>query len=177
MSAVGVDNAEIYSRVILFGTGKTSPQFDTKIEGTSILKVIYASSGRMIAVGDNKTVILNRKGEIKSEIKYADDALFTVDSDNDGNVLLCFKEFGGSKIKVVRIPASFGKSKEFEIGYMPESADIRGGRIAFASGNTVDIYNMTGKVTQTYECKQDVKTVLLANSGIYTLENGSVCKY
>jgi WD40 repeat protein len=177
ISAIGVDNAEIYSRIILFDTRKTAPQFDTKIEGTSILKVIYASSGRMIAVGDNKTVVLSRKGEIKSQIKYADDALFTVDSDNDGNVLLCYKEFGGSKIKVVRIPAGPGKNKEFEIGYMPESADIRGGRIAFASGNTVEIYNTGGKVLQTYDCKQDVKTVLLSNSGIFTLENGSVCKY
>ncbi len=177
ISAIGVDNAEIYSRIILFDTRKTAPQFDTKIEGTSILKVIYASSGRLIAVGDNKTVVLSRKGEIKSQIKYADDALFTVDSDNDGNVLLCYKEFGGSKIKVVRIPAGPGKSKEFEIGYMPESADIRGGRIAFASGNTVEIYNTGGKVLQTYDCKQDVKTVLLSNSGIFTLENGSVCKY
>ncbi|MBR6361332.1 MAG: hypothetical protein IKS04_06005 [Clostridia bacterium] len=177
ISAIGVDNAEIYSRVILFDTHKTAPQFDTRIKGTSILKAVYASSGRMIAVGDNKTVILNHKGEIKSEIKYADDALFTVDSDNDGNVLLCYKEFGGSKIKVVRIPSGIGKSKEFEISYMPESADIRGGRIAFASGNTVEIYNMSGKVLQTYECHQDVKTVLLSNSGIFTLENGSVCKY
>ncbi len=177
ISAIGVDNAEIYSRIILFDTRKTAPQFDTKIEGTSILKVIYASSGRMIAVGDNKTVVLSRKGEIKSQIKYADDALFTVDSDNDGNVLLCYKEFGGSKIKVVRFPAGPGKNKEFEIGYMPESADIRGGRIAFASGNTVEIYNTGGKVLQTYDCKQDVKTVLLSNSGIFTLENGSVCKY
>ena len=177
ISAVGVDNAEIYSRIILFDTGKTAPRFDTKLKGTSILKVIYAPSGRITAVGDNKTVILNRKGETKSEIKYADDALFTVDSDNDGNVLLCYKEFGGSKIKVVRIPAGIGKVKEFEIKYMPESADLRGGRVAFASGNTVEIYNMSGKILQTYECRQDVKTVLLSNSGIYTLENGSVCKY
>ena len=177
ISAIGVDNAEIYSRIILFDTRKTASQFDTKIEGTTILKVIYASSGKMIAVGDNKTGVLNHKGEIKSQFKYADDALYTVDSDNDGNVLLCYKEFGGSKIKAVRIPAGMGKIREFEIGYMPESADIRGGKIAFASGNTVEIFNTGGKILKTYDCGQDVKTVLLSNSGLFTLENGSVCKY
>ncbi len=177
VSALGVDNAEIYSRVLLFRTDKTEPQFDTVIKGTSILKVIYSKSGKIICVGDNKTVIFTSKGAVRQEMEYADDALYTIDSDDDGNVLLCYKEFGGSKLKAVRIPSMAFVFKEFEIDYMPESVDIKGDRIAFASGSAVEIYSSAGKLRKTYECDRDVKTVLISNTGIYTLENGSVCKY
>ena len=177
VSALGVDNAEIYSRVLLFRTDKTKPQFDTVIKGTSILKVIYSKSGKIICVGDNKTVIFTSKGAVRQEMEYADDALYTIDSDDDGNVLLCYKEFGGSKLKAVRIPSMAFVFKEFEIDYMPESVDIKGDRIAFASGSSVEIYSSSGKLRKTYECDRDVKTVLISNTGIYTLENGSVCKY
>ncbi len=177
ISALGVDNAEIYSRVILFRTDKTEPQFDVTMKGTSILKVIYSKSGKLTAVGDNKTVILTSKGAVRQEMEYADDALYTVDSDDDGNILICYKEFGGSKLKVVKIPSMAFVFKEFEIDYMPESVDIKGDSIAFASGSAVEIYSSAGKLRKTYECDRDVKTVLISNTGIYTLENGSVCRY
>lgn len=177
IAAVGVNNAEIYSRILLFKTGKTQPQFDITLSGTSVLKVCYQTNMKLAAVGDNKTVTLNRKGEIKTTVTYADDALYTVDSDKGGSLLLCYKEFGGSKIKITRISGSVGKNREFEIDYLPESADIKGSSIAFAVDNTVNVYSLSGKVKDTYECSQDVNTVLLSNTGIYTLENGSVCKY
>lgn len=177
ISALGVENAEIYSRVILFRTDKTEPQFDTVIKGTSILKVICSKTGKMTAIGDNKTLVLTSKGAVRQEMEYADDALYTVDSDDDGNILICYKEFGGSKLKVVKIPSMAFVFKEFELDYMPESIDIKGDRIAFALGSNVEIYSSAGKVRKTYECERDVKTVLISNTGIYTLENGSVCKY
>ncbi len=176
ISALGVDNAEVYSRIILFKTGKTEPQFDTELKGTAVLKIICAREDKIIAIGDNRTVIFSSDGKIKGEMKYADNALCFTDSDSSGNTLICYKEFGGSKVKAVRIPP-VGRVKSFEIDYLPESADIRGSLIAFASGNTVEVYTSGGAVKRTYECKQDVKTVLLSNSGIYTLENGSVCRY
>lgn len=177
LSAVGVNNAELYSRVILFRTGKKEADFDVKLAGTTVLKVFCSSGGKIAAVGDNKTVVFNSKGEKLTEIKYADDALSYIDSDLNGNVLLCYKEFGGSKIKVVTIPSSGKNIKEFELDYMPDSADIRGSKIAFVLGNEVIIYSSSGEKRSEYTCSGDVGTVLISSSGIYTLENGSVCRY
>lgn len=175
--AVGVDNAELYSRIILFKTDKTEPVFDIKTEGTTFLKVFVSPGGKIVAVGDNKSVILNSKGETLSEISYADDALCFLDNDVSGNVLICYKEFGGAKIKAAVIPSSGKEIKEIELGYMPQSADIRGSKIAFSNGNTVEVLTTSGVQKNVYECKSDVSTVLIGSSGIITLENGSVCKY
>ena len=177
MSAVNEKNAELYSTVSLYKTSKTEPKFETVIEGTTILKVTYASSNKFVAIGDNKTVVLNSKGEILNEINYADDALYAVDSDSDGNTMLCYKEFGGSKIKVVTFPSSGKKTNEFELDYAPASIDFRDRHIAAAIDNTVTVYSLSGGKRETYECNTNVSTVLIASAGIYTLETGSVCKY
>ncbi len=177
LSAVGTKNAELYSRVILFKTNKEKPEFDIKLEGTAILKVIYSSSGKIIAVGDNTTVILNSKGEIVNKLTYADDALFYIDKDTSGNTLLCYKEFGGSKLKVITIP-KYGKSfKEFELKYIPSSADIRSGKIAFSLDDQVTLYSKSGNEKKKYECAHTVSKVLLTSTGIFTLESGSICFY
>ena len=177
VSAVGVKNAEIYSRILMFRTNRTEADFDIKLEGTAILKVFCTSHNKITAVGDNRTVTLNRKGEIITEIKYADDALYNVDCDAKGNVLLCYKEFGGAKVNVTYIP-SYGKAyKEFELDYMPASADIKGKKLAFSNGSTVDILSPAGSKRRSYECEHNVGTVHISNTGIYTLENGSIYSY
>ncbi len=177
ISAVGVDNAELYSRIVLFKSSKTKAEFDIKLPGTTVLKVVYTSHGKIIAVGDNKTVIMNRKGEILSEITYSGDALFAVKSDTDGNVLLCYKEFGGSVIKVRSINTFGNTKKEFDLDYTPDSVDMRGNKLAFALGNEVKFYSPSGSEKGSYECENNISTVLITSVGIYTLENGTLCKY
>lgn len=177
ISAVGVNNAELYSRIILFKTSKKEADFDVKLPGTTVLRVFCSPAGKIVAVGDNRTVIFNGRGEKLTEITYADDALSYIDSDLKGSVLICYKEFGGSKIKVVTVPPSGKNLKEFELDYMPDSADIKGSKLAFVLGNEVIIYSTSGEKRSNYLCSGDVGTVLLSNSGIYTLENGSVCRY
>ncbi|MBR0112858.1 MAG: hypothetical protein IJM02_03835 [Clostridia bacterium] len=177
ISSVNAENAKLYSTVSLYNVKKTQPKFEVKIDGTAVLKTVYASANKFVAIGDNKTVILNAKGKTVSEITYADNALFAVDSDTHGNTMLCYKEFGGSKIKVVTIPSSGKRTHEFEIDYTPSSFDFRNSRIAASLGSGVTVYTLSGNVREEYECANNVSTVLIGGNGIFTLETGSVCKY
>ena len=177
VSAMGVDNAEIYSRVILFRTKGEAPEFDIKLKGTAVLKMIYTSGGKIIAVGDNRTVIFDSKGEETGSFEYSSDSLFATDVDSSGNTLLCYKEFGGSQIKVVRSPSSGKKNRSFEIGFTPSSVDMRDKNIAFSVDNRIEIYNAAGKEKETIECANRVSTCLITETAYYTLENGAICKY
>ncbi len=177
ISGVNAENARLYSTVSLYSTKKTQPKFEVKLDGTTVLKTVYASANKFVAIGDNKTVILNSKGEITREITYADDALFAVDCDTHGNTLLCYKEFGGSKIRIVTIPDSGKSTHEFELAYPPTSVDYRNSKIAASVGNRVTVYTPSGSVREEIDCDNNVSTVLLGNNGIYTLETGYVCKY
>ena len=177
ISAMGVDNAEIYSRVILFKTKGEAPEFDIKLKGTAVLKMIYTSGGKVIAIGDNQTVMFNSKGEKIDSFEYSSDSLFATDVESDGNTLLCYKEFGGSQIKVVRIPSSGKKNKSFEIGFTPSSVDMRDRNIAFSVDNRIELYTAAGKEKETIECANRVSTCLITETAYYTLENGAICKY
>ncbi len=176
-ASVNAENAELYSTVSLYSTSKTEPKFETKLSGTAIIKVIYASANKFIAIGDNRAVVLNSDGEIVNEIKYSDDALYSVGRDKNGAALLAYKEFGGSKIKLVNIPATGKKLNEFELDYSPASIDFRDRKIACAVDNTVTVYSVRGNEKETYECEDTVSSVLIQSTGVYTLETGSVRKY
>ncbi len=177
VSAVGVENAEIYSRVILFKSGKDAPTFEKKYRGTCILKTVYTSGGKIIAVGDNKTIILNSKGKEIETIEYADDALFSVNNDLSGDTLVAYKEFGGSKIKVLIIPSFGKKNKGFELDYMPSCIEISKNKVYASIGNEVKAYAANGNIKKQYNCSSNVSSVHISSVGIYTVENGSICKY
>ncbi|MCR5523018.1 MAG: DUF5711 family protein [Clostridia bacterium] len=177
ISAIGADNAELYSRLILFRTGKTEPDFDIKISGTTVIKMIFTSGDRIIAVGNNKTLVYNTRGKQLSSKEYSEDSLYSVNSDDSGNTLLCYKEFGGSKLKAVRIPASGKRLKEFELDYIPSGADILGKKIVFSLDNKVIRYNTSGEEKETIDCKSNPSTCLITGTAVYTLENGTICKY
>lgn len=176
VSALGVNNAEIYSRVLLFDTKKSDAVFEAKLTGTTVLKVVYASGNRFVAIGDNCTVIFDKKGNIIGKKEYDANSLFAVDSDSNGNTLVCYNELGGTKINVVTITSS-GKIKDFELEYAPSAIDMKGNQIAVALDNTVTVYSTTGKEKNKYECANNVSTVLITSTGIFTLESGTVCKY
>ena len=177
VAAIGAENAELYSRILLFKANGEDSEFDVKFPGTTILKVFYSSRNKIIAVGDNKTIILNSSGEQIDEIPYSDDSLFAVDSDKNGNVLLCYKEFGGSKVKIVRIPKSGKSNKSFDIDYLPDCVDLSSNRVLAAVDNEVSLYSFGGVVKKSYDCDGYVSEAYVTSNGIYTVENGTICKY
>ena len=75
VAASGVKDAEIYTRILIFDVGSSEPVADVKYNGTMFLRVIYTASNRIIAVGDNKTVVHNKKGEVLDELVYSEDSL------------------------------------------------------------------------------------------------------
>lgn len=175
-SVIGVDNAQLYSRILFFSTKDNKPYFEKYIDGTTIVKVIFTTGGKIIAVGDNYSVIYDQKGELVQEIKYSDNSLFSTVSDSEGNTVICCKEFGGSKMKLFCISKS-GKIQEFEIKYTPSSIDIRGSKIAVSYDDKVTVHSYDGTVKETYKCSGKVSSAFLSTSGIFTVENGAICKY
>ena len=176
ISAISSENARLFSRLILFKTSGSESEFEVALKGTTVLKTV-ASSSHYVAVGDNKTVILSSKGETLYETEYPADSLYAAFGDSKGNCLVCYKQFGGSKLSFIYIPAHSKTPSEFTLDYLPACLDMRGRRIAAALDNTVKVLSPHGDVKEEYECDNKVGTVLLQSEGIFTLENGSVCKY
>ncbi|GEM_PF-930389 len=177
LAAISSQNAEIYSRLIVFSINSTEPSVDLRFDGTALLKVVFTSSGKIIAIGDNKTIVIDKKGTVISEESYSESSLVATDSDDSGNTVLCYREFGGSQFRLIRY-SSYGKATcNITVDYPPNAISIRGNRFAVSSGSEIRIYSTKGEELKTINADNHVKYLLLSSNNIYTVEGSSICKY
>ncbi|MBQ8764107.1 MAG: hypothetical protein IJZ07_08385 [Clostridia bacterium] len=177
VAATGVEDAEIYTRILIFDIDSSEPKADIRYNGTMFLRVIYTSSGRVIAVGDNKTVVHNKKGEVLDELVYSEDSLVAVCADDSGNTTVCYEEFGGSKTGIARYSSGGKKTCSIVIDGLPDCVAAHAGRIAVASGNKITVYSSNGKESKVIETENPVAKVFICSGTVYTVEGGSIHKY
>ncbi|MBQ2847749.1 MAG: hypothetical protein IJE74_05775 [Clostridia bacterium] len=177
VAAVGAENAEIYTRLIVFDIDSSEPLADVKYSGTLLLKVVYTSSNKIIAAGDNRTVVISSRGEAVDELIYSEDSILAVCADDSGNTVIWYEEFGGSKTGMVRYSSRGKKTCTVTLDGIPDCVASYGGKIAVANANKITLYSSNGKETRTVETENSVSELICCSGGIFAVENGAVCKY
>lgn len=177
LAAIGAENAEPYSRLLVFSTGNEEPSVDLRFNGTALLKAVYTSSNRIIAIGDNKTVVIDKKGKIISEETYPESSLVAADTDDNGNTVICFREFGGAKFRLIRYSSGGKATCSITVDYTPDAISIHGSRFAVSSGNEIRTYSTRGEELKTITADNRIKELLISANNIYTVEGSSICKY
>lgn len=177
VAAVGAKNAEIYTRLIVFNIGSTEPVADLMYRGTLFLDVIYTDSNKIIAVGDNKTVVLDKKGDTFDELVYSENSIISVVSDGSGNTVICYEEFGGSKTAVVRYSKSGTKTFSITLDGVPDGIAASGGKTAVVNGDEIVLYTSNGEESKTIESEHPVADVFWCSGTLYTVESGRLCKH
>ncbi len=177
VAAVGADNAEIYTRIIVFNVGSPEPIADVRYNGTLFMRVVYTSSNKIIAAGDNRTVVMNKKGKVLDELVYSEDSIIAVCADDSGNTVVCYEEFGGAKTGIVRFSANGKRTCSIVTDGIPDSVSAQGDRTAVAIGNEIMIYSAKGKHTKTIETEQIPAQIFFCSGTVYTVEGGAIHKY
>lgn len=176
-SAIGSKNAEIYSKLGLFSYKKDSPSVDLSFYGTTILNVVFTSSDKIIAIGDNQTVVVDKRGTILDKQVYPESSLVAFDSDDSGNTIICYKEFGGSRCRILRY-SSIGKlTGNISVDFVPDAVSIKSSRFAVSSGSEIRTYSTKGAELKKLDAENPVRKLLISSNNIYTVEGSSICKY
>ncbi len=177
VTAVGTENAEIYTRLLIFNIGSSEPKADLTYRGTLFLEAVYTDSGKIIAVGDNKTIVLDKRGDVIEELVYPDDSLIAVCTDGAGNTVICYEEFGGSKTLIVRYSKNGKKTATVTFDGVPDCIAINGGKTAASSGNIITVYTSNGTESKKIEAEHNITDMFWCSSTLYTVENSSICKH
>ena len=177
IAEIGTENAEIFTNIILFNTKSEKPVAELHYGGTLFLEVIYTDSNKIIAVGDNKTVVLDKNGKVIEELDYSEDSIISVDADDSGNTVVCYKEFGGSKTAVVRYSKSGKMTFSIVTDGVPDCVAAYGSKTALVSGNEIFIYSSKGEESEKIETEHPVTEVFWCSGTLYTVENGHIYRY
>lgn len=177
IAEVGTENAEIFTKIILFNINAKEPVAELRYDGTLFLKLIYTDSNKIIAVGDNKTVIFDKKGKVLEELVYSEDSIISANCDDMGDTVICYKEFGGSKTAIVRYSKSAKKTFSVVTDGVPDCVAVYGSKTAVASGNEIVIYSSKGEESEKIETANPVTDMFWCSGTLYTVENGHICRY
>lgn len=177
VTAVGTENAEIYTRLLIFNIASSEPKADLTYRGTLFLRAVYTDSGRIIAAGDNRTVVLDKNGDTIEELVYSEDSISAICADDAGNVVICYEEFGGAETAVVRYSKNGKKTFGITVDGIPDCVAINGGKTAVVNGSEITVYNSNGGVSKTVETEHAVSEIFWCSTSIYTVENGTLYKY
>lgn len=177
VSAVGVENAEVYSRILLFNTKEAKPVYDSKISGTLVLKIFYPSDEAVIAVGDNKTLVLDEKGKVKEEFTYTETGLLFAQADEKGNVAVCFSDSGGFESEIHAFKKDGSELFTLTVEGKPDALDIGSNRIAYAFNGELIAFNFKGKEKERFKVNGDVEKVMICSGDFFTVEGEQICKY
>lgn len=177
VAAIGVENAEIYSRVLLFDTSESEAVYDMKLSGTLFLRVYCSTKNSVIAVGDNRTVVFGKDGGAVDELTYAENSISNVESDDKGNVAVCVSEFGGSRTSVTVFKKNGKRACAFSIDGEPSDVDIGSGKVAAAVGGEIIVFNFKGVEKKRIQTDNSPSQVFIVSGDFYTVESGAICKY
>lgn len=177
VAAIGATNAEIYTRFLIFDTGDSQPIADIKIAGTMIYKTVFTSSEKIIAIGDNKTVVYNAKGEAQGETAYAENSVSAIAADSDGNTVVCLDEYGGAQSKLIVYKANGKLAGEIVVNGVPEAVDISENRVAVALGSEIIKYSFKGKELKRFQSNAAASNLVVTSGSVYSAESGYIRKY
>ncbi len=177
VAVIGVENAEIYSRVLLFDIRDSEAIYDMKISGTLFLKLYCSSKNAVIAVGDNRTIVFGKNGEALDELSYAENSISIVESDDKGNVAVCASELGGSRSSVTVFKSNGKRACRFSVDGEPISLDIGSGKVALTAGSEVVVFNFKGVEKKRIVSENPVSQVFVVSGDCYLVENGEIRKY
>ena len=175
--ASGVNNAVVYSRLVVFDTDSTKPVFEIKYDDSMLLRVCITKMGRIIAVGDNKFDIYNKKFQRTDGLEYSENQLNSVSFDEDGNAVIAMREFGGAQTRIFRYSASGVKTAETTITGEADYVRCEGTVTVAVCGKTATKLNKSGQVTQTKSFESVPDKVIYTSGSFFSLEENILKKY
>lgn len=177
VSAMSVENAEIYSRLMIFNTKETEPVYDSKVSSTLFLKLYYPSKDTVVAVGDNKTLVIGKDGEKKNELLYAENSFSLSASDEKGNVAVCCSEFGGTRSVITVFKKDGSTACSITVQGEVSGLDIGSNKVAVTAGGELVVYNFKGEEKERFQISANTEQVMICSGKFFTVEDGKICKY
>ncbi|MBR0121843.1 MAG: WD40 repeat domain-containing protein [Clostridia bacterium] len=175
--ASGVNNAVVYSRLVVFDIDDTKPLSEIKYDDSMMLRVCVTKTGRTVVTGDNQFVIYNKKMQRVDGLEYSENQLNSVSFDEKGNTVLAMREFGGAQTRIFRYSASGVKTAETTISGEADYVRCDGTVTAVVCGKNATKLNKNGQVTQTKTFDSVPEKVIYSSGSFFSLEENIIKKY
>ncbi len=180
VSTFDVTDDGISTEAVFFNFSQNEQYASYRADNSICANVEYLSKSRIALIGDNKTYIINNKGKLINEINYKSMKPTTYDTDNYGNMVMCFKHDDSilSECDVV-IYNKNGKEKgRYTANAQVKAVSINGGKALAVPERNVVLISQNGQELFAGEINKDVKqAILLDDLNSAVIISGTTAQY
>lgn len=177
VGVVGIENAVIYSRILILSFDNEKPLQEVKLDDSMLLRLCMTRSGNTVAVCDNRYELYDKELAHIEGGEFGEGSLSKVAFDDKGNSAICLSDEGGNKTTVIRYNSRGKKLFEATVDGTAGAAEVSGSKTALLTGNKVTVLNRSGDKVSLLELDNVPKDFVYADGHCFTLENNLLKKY
>ncbi len=175
--AVGSENAEIYSRLLIFDFDKDEPVASFDFNSTTLFNVIYHSNGKISAQGDNRRVLIEGRKTVAQDESLGTDSYTSFSEHESGKCVLVRSDFGGSNNRLQALDAKGKLLFEKELDSSPVSIACDSNYVVVLTGSSLQFLSNSGNVVKEFDAESSEAKVVTNNGVAYVISNGSIRQY
>ncbi|MCL2509381.1 MAG: DUF5711 family protein [Oscillospiraceae bacterium] len=175
---IGVREAELFSRLLIFNISSAEPPASFEYPGTTLIKAVFTAKGSVAVMGDNILSVISPELERTDRASFDSDALSLVDTAENGACALIVLPFGNeNRPKLTVYSADLGQS--FEKSFDSRAIGLSRSRnhTAVLFRNSAVIYNNAGMEMGKIELSQAAAGISVTDRAVFVQVSDRVQKY
>ena len=97
LTMVDTRNGELYTKIQRYNLNEKDPVFEMEFDNTLVFSLEYHGNNSIIAVGDNRCISFDTKGEILGEYSYTNKPLVDFDNTEQNGAVLLLANYGANE--------------------------------------------------------------------------------
>lgn len=177
VSALGAENGELYSKVMIFDFGYSEPVAEYNYGDKIVSSLKFINGKKLMASGERILSFIKNEKE-KEDIDLSLNTLSCIYTDSANMTAAVFSKYGSSSVKILKAYSKNGKELfSTEINSNVRDVSCEGGYISVLTDRQLLSFNKRGKQVGSSEVSSDVISCYTNGSNTYVLTTGSVEKY
>ncbi len=176
--ALGVKDAEIFSKLRVFSIKKPEPLASFDFDGTTVIDVKYTAKNRIAVLGDNLHTVISDKFERTQDTVLDSDTVACFDSADNGKSAVVLLKYGNENGAVLSVFARDG-SKSFDKKIVGKVTDVAcsGSYTAVLCKDSLHIFDNLGSETSVTKLSDVAYEVALTDRAAYVRFADKIEKY
>lgn len=175
VSTIGASNGQISSKLHRFEFSEDRERWSTELIGTMALSLNAHSDGRISVIGDDKSVIIDKTGQVVYEQEYR--LPVKCYSSMGDMTIISLADSANRQTIIRRFSADDGKNSEIILGDTVKSAQVKDKTIFVLDEKAIIVYNANMEKVSSRDLEYDYSQLLVIDNAYYLIGAGKITKF